>query len=109
MHGVGLGRDQNDFRVAGKLDGARLAGKVTERNTPVFDIVFGRNRDLGVGVQTSVASPEFGARQRKNRFIVFRLDATRLKSDRPFPPGRQVVDIDEGARNRPRSGLPSSG
>jgi hypothetical protein len=81
-----LGRRQHDFGVARDLDLPRAIAAVHDRQPPYFHVVFGRNRDLQLGVEIAVAGSNRHLVQVEDRIVAVRFVADRLKGRRPDEP-----------------------
>ena len=77
---------------------ARVRGVLVMRDAAQLDIVFGRDGDLGVGLEAAIAAAELGARVGEDRFVVLRTAAGSgwNAADQNSPVG-SVADIAEGA------------
>ena len=62
-------RRQHDLRIAGDLDRARRLRAIRQRHAPQFDVILGRDADLGVRFDLVVGAAELGPRLREDRFI----------------------------------------
>ncbi|EGF32456.1 hypothetical protein IMCC9480_2461 [Oxalobacteraceae bacterium IMCC9480] len=98
MGGVGRGRCQHHFGVAGDFDGAAMARAVGDFAAADFDVVFGRDHDFGMHVDVMVGAAELGPAFRKNHFVMLRFDQRRLVG---AGPEIAVVDIAHVAKATP--------
>ena len=69
MQRIGGRRCEDDLCVARHIDGSSCFGPVGDADPAQFDVIFGRNGDLGMGVQLAAAGAELRPRFRENRFV----------------------------------------
>ena len=90
-------RRQHDLGIAGDLDGPRRLRTVGQRHTPQFDVVLGRDADLGVGLELAVAAAELGPGLCEDRFIALGGPGRWLPGARPHRAGFHIADVAEAA------------
>ena len=56
---------------------------IGDRDTANLGVIFGRNRDFGLGLDRLVAPDNFRAILKEGRYIALRIDSGRLVSRRP--------------------------
>ena len=99
VQGVCDGGRQCDLYIARDLDRARFAGVVDQPDPAQFDVVFGRDRDLGARLDQlpvdAVAAVKLGAPLGENGFVRFRLASRRLRRVRPERAGLDVAQVAE--------------
>src|SRR5271157_1189382 len=90
-------RGENYFRVTRDVDGPASARAVGDADAPQFDVILGRNGDLGMSVKFVVAAPKLHSRLRENRFVMVRSLERRLIGGRPECAARYVPKVTERA------------
>src|SRR5437016_10057778 len=95
MQGICGRRGQNNFGVAGYLNHPAFAGAVGERDSPQFNVVLRRDRNLRVGLQISLTAAELDLGFRKNGLIRFQRFHSWLICRRPELSCGNVADIAE--------------
>ena len=88
---------QDDLGVACQVDGPAPAATVGDRDPAQLDVILGRNRDLGMGVEVVLPAAELRPRFREDRLVAVRSLERRLKGGRPEPPAGCVAQIAERA------------
>ena len=72
MQCVGGGRRQNHFRVTRNVYRSARPRAVGDADTAQFDVILGRNSDLGMGVIVVVAAAKLGSPFREDRLKMLR-------------------------------------
>ena len=62
-------RRQDDLRIAGDLDGARRLRAIRQRHASQFNVILGRDTNLGVRFDLVVGAAELSPRLREDRLI----------------------------------------
>ena len=84
-------RRENHFRVARDVDRPGNPGPASDVDPAHFDIVFGRNYDLGVRLEIEISAAELCTPLREDRFVVFGLFECGLMRSRPELSARFVA------------------
>ena len=94
---VGRVRRQHHLGVAGELDAAPRAAQVGQAQAAQLDVVFRRDNDLGVGVDTLISAAKLGATFAENGFVGVGLPLRGLVRARPAGAGFGVAQVAEAA------------
>ena len=86
-----------DFRVARQVEAARLAAVIGDRDPAQLDVVFGRDDNLGAGLQASVDPPEHRPVEREGDFELVGVASDRLMRRGPHRTRVQVANEAEVA------------
>ena len=99
MRGVGAGRGQHHLGVARSAPGCARPRTVGDAHAAQLDVIFGRDGDLGVGIQIQVAPAELrpGLRRRSPRSSCRVLRVGWNAADQNCAARRRRADIAEGA------------
>ncbi|KAF5056940.1 hypothetical protein DSECCO2_362120 [anaerobic digester metagenome] len=88
---VRRGTGQGHLGVAGQVNGPAGPGAVGDAHAAQLDVVFGRHRDLRMGVVIVFPHTEFGPAFREDGFIALRSSARRLVRRGPVFPAVQIT------------------
>ncbi len=80
MRRIGGRRRKHDLRITRDIERPRLPGSVGDDNPPHLEVVLRRNRDQGAHVDPVIATVEYRAPVRKDRFQGVRARERRLVS-----------------------------
>jgi len=94
---IGVRRCEDDFGIARQFDAALVRREICQGDAADFDIVFGRNGDLGVGVDLFVTASIFGPALDENGLVMVRLAARWLIGGGPENARLRIAQVAEGA------------
>ena len=96
-----LGTSQHDLGIAGHFDLTGLSAVVGDRQTPYFDVVLGRDGDLELGLDLSIAPAERDFVEIEDRIELVGLLTDWLVGGGPDPARPRIAHVD---KVRPRVG-----
>ena len=94
---------ETDLGVAGDFDNTGYAGTIDNGDAPQFDIIFGRDTDLSVQIESILPLAELGTRLGEDGFILFDGLGGRLVRGGPDRARHDVADVDPMAGGIARS------
>ena len=89
--GIARRRREHDFGIGGDFDGSPRPCTIGDAHAAQLDIVFGRYRYLGMGVEVVIAATKFDAPFGKNHLVALRRFQSGLVSGRPEFTGGHIA------------------
>ena len=95
--GIARRRREHHFGIGGDFDGAPRPCTIGDAHPAQLDVVFGRYRYLGMGVEVVIAAAKFDTPFGKNHLVAPRWFQSRLVCRRPEFTGGHIAQVTEAA------------